>query len=119
MACLFSDGAEFFFGVEGRVVHDDDAGPGQFRQQRLAHPRDDGEAVATVGERHRREPLLLPLRHDEVDRFAVATGHIAEDFHAAFCPTMGALAVGLKPALIHIDKVLLAAELRQQRAQFT
>lgn len=68
-------------------------------------------------EGHRREPFLLPLRHDEVDGFAIATGDIAKDFDAAFCPSMRALAVCLKPALIHIDKVLFATEFRQQAAQ--
>lgn len=119
MACFFSDGAEFFLGMKRRVIHHDNAGAREFGQQRLAHPRDHGKAVAAVRERHRREPLFLPLRHDEVGGFAIAAGHIAEDFYAALGPAVPAVAVCFKPALINIDKVLLAAKLWQQAAQLT
>lgn len=64
-------------------------------------------------EGHRREPLFLPLRHNEVGSFAVAARDIAEDFYAALCPPMRAVAVCFKTALIHVDKVLSAAKLRQ------
>ncbi len=94
-------------------------GSHKLRQQRLAHPRNDSEAVAAVGEGHRREPLFLSLRHDEVGGFAVATGHVAEDFYTTLRPTMGAAAMRLEAALIHVNKVLFATKLWQQAAQFT
>ncbi len=49
----------------------------------------------------------------------VATGHVAEDFYTTLRPTMGAAAMRLEAALIHVNKVLFATKLWQQAAQFT
>jgi len=117
VARLRYDGAQCFFGVEGRVVHDDNGGFGEFRQQRLLHPGDDGEAIAAVRKQHGSEPFFAALRHDEVGGFAIAAGHIAEYFLATFCPTVGAETVFLKAALIDVDEIFLAVDW-QQAAQF-
>jgi hypothetical protein len=58
------------------------------------------------------------LRHDKIGGFAIAAGHVAEDFLTAFCPAVGAETMFLEAAFIDVDEIVLAVDW-QQATQFT
>lgn len=88
MTAFFKNGGDVFFLVKRRVVHHDDAWFFQQRQKSFLQPHVDDGAVARLFEKHRRQPFFLPLRHDEIDAFAVVAGHIPVNFFTARRPAV-------------------------------
>ena len=118
MSGLLRHTSQPFFGMEGGIIHHDNAGLAQLWQQRLLHPCGDGETVAAVREEHGRKPLFIAQRHDEVAAFAIAAGDVAVDFLPPCRPSVRTIAVRLEPAFIDINKIFCAIDW-QQAAQFT
>lgn len=95
--------------VEGRVVDDDERVWSQFGNEALREPAGNELMMAASGEGDRGEPFLASLRHDEVGAplFMIAR-HLAMHLDATLRPAMGAVALRLKAALIHVNDILRA-----------
>ncbi len=91
--------------MERCVVHDNQAVWLQGRQQHLFDPRGDGQMCTTGIKQHRRQPVCPALRHDQVGAAMVFAADPTEDAPTADGPSVRAMGVAGKAALVKIHHV--------------
>lgn len=95
------------FVVEWRVIDNDDRVWLELGYEALLEPTGYEVMMAATGEGQRREPLLTSLRHNQISAtFFVIAGDLAMHQLAALCPTVWAIGLRIKAALIHVYHVL-------------
>lgn len=121
---LFEKLRDFWFVMERRIVHDDQACGPEHGQQHLLDPCGHGQMGAAFVEQHGRNPVFATLRHDEVGAPAFIAGDFAENFPPPGRPAMRAMRIGLKTTLVKVDHIAPAmfgdpgAELAEKRNSF-
>ena len=108
MSALFENFGYFWLVMERRIVHDHQALWPEHGQQHFPDPCGHGDVGTAFAERHGRNPVLAPLRHDEIGSLALIASYFAEDLLAPGRPAMGTMHAGLKAALIKINHILPA-----------
>ncbi len=98
----------FWFIVEWRVIHDDQTVWPKLRYQHFAHPCSNSVVRTAALKQHGRDPLVSTLRHDEVGALAIIATDFSEDFFAARCPSVRAIAMRSKSAFIKVHDVFTA-----------
>ena len=99
---------DFWFVMKGRIVHDDQALRPERWQQHLLNPSCHRQMCAACLEQHGRDPILAPLRHDEIGPFMVVAGDFTKDLVAPRRPAMRPVNIGRKTALIKINHIFPA-----------
>ena len=94
--------------MKGRIVHDDQALRPEGGQQHFLNPCCHRQMCAACLEQHGRDPILAPLRHDEIGPFMIVAGDFTKDLVAPTCPTMRPMNIGLETALIKINNIFPA-----------
>ena len=94
--------------MKGCIVHDDQTLRPERRQQHLLNPCCHRQLCAACLEQHGRDPILAPLRHDEIGPFMVVAGDFTKDLVAPRRPAMRPVNIGLKSALVKINDVFPA-----------
>ncbi len=56
-------------------------------------------------EQQGRDPILAPLRHDEIGPFMVVAGDFTKDLVASRCPAMRPVGRGLEAALVKVNNI--------------
>ena len=105
MAVFFQNSFDLLFLVKGRVVKDNDAGFEQEWNEFLFQPFVHALGIACFFKRLGRKPLSAPLRHDQVCGFAIVARNFPVKDLAAPGPSVSAIAVFFKAALVEIDDI--------------
>ena len=105
--------------MERCVVHDHQAVWLQGGQQHFLNPSGDGQMCATGFKQHWRQPVCPALRHDQVGAAMVFAADPPEDLSASDGPSMWAVGVAGKSALVKIHHIGFAVlgDPMTQRAQ--
>lgn len=106
MSRFFDDAFHLFLIMKAGIIHHDDAGRMQLRQQHFLKPLIDGFGVAASSEQHGREPFFSALRHDKVGGFAIIAADQAKDFLPNGRPTVWPVALRPEATLIEIHDIL-------------
>lgn len=103
------------FVVEWGVIHNDQRVRLEFGDQSLLDPGGDGLMGAASGKSERSKPFLASLRHDEINAaLSAVSSDLAMDLDATPDPSVRAIAVRFKPALIKVHHVTGAMFLNPQ-----